>query len=266
MYRDQKIVVVMPAYNAARTLEKTHAEVMAQQVVDHVIVVDDGSNDKTVAIARDLPQTTVHVHPANRGYGANQKTCYRLALEAGADIVIMVHPDYQYTPKLIPAMAAMIGSGLYHCVLGSRILGGYALQGGMPMWKYVANRLLTAVENLLTRAKLSEYHTGYRAFSRELLQRLPLEANSDDFVFDNQMLAQILWLGYTVAEVSCPTRYFAEASSINFQRSVVYGLGCIRTGLEYRLSRWGMMTSARFPRRATLAGPESRKAGEKSCS
>ncbi|RLB93555.1 MAG: glycosyltransferase family 2 protein, partial [Deltaproteobacteria bacterium] len=211
MYRDQKIVVVMPAYNAARTLEKTHAEVMAQQVVDHVIVVDDGSNDKTVAIARDLPQTTVHVHPANRGYGANQKTCYRLALEAGADIVIMVHPDYQYTPKLIPAMAAMIGSGLYHCVLGSRILGGYALQGGMPMWKYVANRLLTAVENLLTRAKLSEYHTGYRAFSRELLQRLPLEANSDDFVFDNQMLAQILWLGYTVAEVSCPTRYFAEA-------------------------------------------------------
>ncbi|HDI61015.1 MAG TPA: glycosyltransferase family 2 protein [Desulfobacteraceae bacterium] len=266
MYRDQKIVVVMPAYNAARTLEKTHAEVMAQQVVDHVIVVDDGSNDKTVAIARDLPQTTVHVHPANRGYGANQKTCYRLALEAGADIVIMVHPDYQYTPKLIPAMAAMIGSGLYHCVLGSRILGGYALQGGMPMWKYVANRLLTAVENLLTRAKLSEYHTGYRAFSRELLQRLPLEANSDDFVFDNQMLAQILWLGYTVAEVSCPTRYFAEASSINFQRSVVYGLGCIRTGLEYRLSCWGMMTSARFPRRATLAGPESRKAGEKSCS
>lgn len=266
MYRDQKIVVIMPAYNAARTLEKTHAEVMAQQVVDHVIVVDDGSNDKTVAIARDLPQTTVHVHPANRGYGANQKTCYRLALEAGADIVIMVHPDYQYTPKLIPAMAAMIGSGLYHCVLGSRILGGYALQGGMPMWKYVANRLLTAVENLLTRAKLSEYHTGYRAFSRELLQRLPLEANSDDFVFDNQMLAQILWLGYTVAEVSCPTRYFAEASSINFQRSVVYGLGCIRTGLEYRLSCWGMMTNARFPRRATLAGPESRKAGEKSCS
>lgn len=257
MHQGKNIIVVMPAYNAARTLEKTHAEVMAQQVVDHVIVVDDGSNDQTVAIAGHLPQTTVHVHPANRGYGANQKTCYRLALEAGADIVIMVHPDYQYTPRLIPAMAAMIGSGLYHCVLGSRILGGYALQGGMPVWNYVANRLLTAAENLLTQAKLSEYHTGYRAFSRDLLRRLPLEANSDDFVFDNQMLAQILWLGYTVAEVSCPTRYFAEASSINFQRSVVYGLGCIRTGLEYRLGRWGMIASPRFPRRAAFSGSRS---------
>lgn len=246
MYKDKNIVVVMPAYNAERTLRQTYDEVMAQEIVDSVIIVDDGSHDYTVSIAQSLPQATVHVHPANRGYGANQKTCYRLALEAGADIVIMVHPDYQYTPKLIPAMAAMIGSGLYHCVLGSRILGGYALQGGMPVWKYVANRLLTAAENLLTQAKLSEYHTGYRAFSRELLQRLPLEANSDDFVFDNQMLAQIMWFGFIVAEISCPTRYFGEASSINLKRSIVYGIGCLFTGLEYRLNCWQIIKTKRF--------------------
>lgn len=238
----------MPAYNAARTLRQTYAEVMDQQVVDHVIVVDDGSSDETVKLARSLPDVQVQVHDRNRGYGGNQKTCYRLALEAGADIVIMVHPDYQYTPKLIPAMAAMIGSGLYQCVLGSRILGGKALSGGMPLYKYAANRFLTFVENFLTGAKLSEYHTGYRAFSRQLLQRLPLEANADDFIFDNQMLAQILWLGYTIAEVTCPTLYFAEASSINFKRSVAYGIGCLRTGIEYRLSRWGAITTARFPR------------------
>ena len=240
MYSGHSVIVVMPAYNAARTLRTTYDEIMQQGVVDRVIVVDDGSRDDTVAIARALECVQVVVHPENRGYGANQKTCYREALAAGADIVIMVHADYQYTPKLIPAMAAMIGSGLYHCVLGSRILGGHAVANGMPWWKYVANRALTLFSNVLMRAKLSEYHTGYRAFSRHLLERLPLERNSDDFVFDNQMLAQVLWLGYTVAEVSCPTRYFPEASSINFPRSVRYGFGCVATALRFRLARWGM--------------------------
>ncbi|MDD4242635.1 MAG: glycosyltransferase family 2 protein, partial [Smithellaceae bacterium] len=213
MIRQRKVIVVMPAYNAAQTLRKTYDEVMEQDIVDLVILVDDGSHDETSEIARRLPQTRVHVHERNKGYGANQKTCYKLALEEGGDIVVMVHPDYQYTPKLIPAMASMIASGLYHCVLGSRILGGYAVTGGMPRWKYVSNRFLTLAENILIGAKLSEYHTGYRAFSRELLEKLPLKANSDDFVFDNQMLAQIVWLGYTIAEISCPTKYFAEASS-----------------------------------------------------
>ncbi|HOI74426.1 MAG TPA: glycosyltransferase family 2 protein [Syntrophales bacterium] len=249
MLLDRKIVVVMPAYNAAKTLKKTYDEVMEQGIVDLVILVDDASRDETAEIAAALPKTKVFVHGENRGYGANQKTCYRLALTEGADIVIMVHPDYQYTPKLIPAMASMIAGGLYSCVLGSRILGGYALKGGMPLWKYAANRFLTLVENFLIGAKLSEYHTGYRAFSRELLERLPLEGNSDDFVFDNQMLAQVVWLGYIVAEVSCPTRYFAEASSINFRRSVEYGLGCLRTALEFRLARWGLRSSKLFPER-----------------
>ncbi len=248
MFRDKRVVVVMPAYNAAQTLETTYKEVMDQGVVDHVIVVDDASRDQTTSIARTLPNTTVHTHPKNRGYGGNQKTCYRLALDQGADIVIMVHPDYQYTPMLIPAMASMIGNGLYHCVLGSRILGGQALRGGMPYWKYVANRGLTFVENMLMGAKLSEYHTGYRAFSRELIEKLPIEHNSDDFVFDNQMLAQILWSGYVIAEVSCPTKYFEEASSINFRRSVIYGFGCLHTALTLRLARWGLMTLPRFPR------------------
>src|SRR5687767_9775899 len=247
MYKDRKVVVVMPAYNAAQTLLRTYDEVMAQEVVDVVIVVDDASRDETVAVARTLPNTVVHVHPQNLGYGGNQKTCYRLALEHGGDIVIMVHPDYQYTPKLIPAMASMVGSGLYHCVLGSRILGGGALSGGMPWWKYVSNRLLTAVENLLLGAKLSEYHTGYRAFSGELLARLPLDANSDDFIFDNQMLAQIHWTGCTIAEITCPTKYFPEASSINFRRSVKYGFGCIGTGLAFRLALWAVRSSALFP-------------------
>jgi glycosyltransferase involved in cell wall biosynthesis len=247
MFKDKKVVVVMPAYNAEKTLRQTYEEVMAQEVVDLVIVVDDASRDETAALARTLPRTKVHIHPENRGYGANQKTCYRLALEEGADIVIMVHPDYQYTPKLIPAMASMIGNGLYHCVLGSRILGGYALSGGMPLWKYIANRALTLAGNILIGAKLSEYHTGYRAFSRELLQRLPLEANSDDFVFDNQMIAQILWLGYTVAEVSCPTKYFAQASSINFTRSVTYGIGCLVTATKFRLAKIGISSSGLFP-------------------
>jgi len=237
----------MPAYNAAQTLRKTYDEVMEQDIVDLVILVDDGSHDETSEIARRLPQTRVHVHERNKGYGANQKTCYKLALEEGGDIVVMVHPDYQYTPKLIPAMASMIASGLYHCVLGSRILGGYAVTGGMPRWKYVSNRFLTLAENILIGAKLSEYHTGYRAFSRELLEKLPLKANSDDFVFDNQMLAQIVWLGYTIAEISCPTKYFAEASSINFRRSVQYGIGCLKTALRFRLAKTGWFPSPVFP-------------------
>ena len=238
----------MPAYNAAATLRQTYDEVMSQGVVDQVVIVDDASNDETTAIANSLPQTIVHTHLRNQGYGANQKTCYSLAIEAGADIVIMVHPDYQYTPKLIPAMASMIGNGLYHCVLGSRILGGYAVKGGMPIWRYVANRFLTLFENVMTTAKLSEYHTGYRAFSRQLLKRLPLDQNSDDFVFDNQMLAQVLWLNYQIAEVSCPTRYSTEASSINFRRSLKYGFGCLNTAVSYRLAKMNLIKSRLFPR------------------
>jgi len=237
----------MPAYNAAQTLRKTWDEVMAQEIVDLIIVVDDNSKDETVSIAKALPDTLVYTHEKNLGYGGNQKTCYRLALEAGGDIIIMVHPDYQYTPKLIPAMASMIGNGLYHCVLGSRILGGYALKGGMPVWKYIANRFLTLAENILMDAKLSEYHTGYRAFSRELVEKLPLKENSDDFVFDNQMLAQILWHDYTVAEVSCPTKYFPEASSINLVRSIKYGFGCLVTALLFRLVKMKIITSKYFP-------------------
>jgi glycosyltransferase involved in cell wall biosynthesis len=246
MFKNKKIIVVMPAYNAAKTLQKTYDEVMEQGIVDLVILVDDASRDDTSAIAARLPNTKLYVHMQNRGYGGNQKTCYRMALEAGADIVIMVHPDYQYTPKLIPAMAGMIGNDLYHCVLGSRILGGYALKGGMPPWKYIANRFLTLAENILTGAKLSEYHTGYRAFSGELLKRLRLENNSDDYVFDNQMLAQIIWLGYTIAEVSCPTKYFTEASSINLIRSIRYGFGCLATAMKFRLSRMNIIRSSLF--------------------
>ena len=230
----------MPAYNAAKTLRQTYDDVMAQGIVDLIILVDDASSDDTVAIAQTLEHVQVEVHPMNRGYGGNQKTCYRLALVAGADIVVMIHPDYQYTPVLLPAMASMVGSGLYPCVLASRILGGGALRGGMPVWKYIANRLLTAAENLLFGAKLSEYHTGYRAFSRNLLERLPLESNSDDFVFDNQMLAQILWLDCEIGEITCPAKYMPEASSINFRRSVRYGFGCLQTGIRFRLARWGM--------------------------
>lgn len=246
MYNGKKIIVVMPAYNAAETLERTHREVLAQGVVDLVVVVDDGSRDETVTIAKTLAQTKVYVHKQNRGYGANQKSCYRIALEEGGDIVIMVHPDYQYTPKLIPVMAAMIGNDLYPCVLGSRILGGSALQGGMPLWKYIANRFLTLSENILLGAKLSEYHTGYRAFSRALLEELNLTGNSDDFVFDNQMLAQILWKGHTIAEVSCPTKYFPEASSINLRRSITYGFGCLATACTFRLAKWHLRPSALF--------------------
>lgn len=247
MFAGKKVVVVMPAYNAAATLRRTYDEVMEQKIVDLVVLVDDRSRDETVAIARALPNVRVHVHDQNRGYGGNQKSCYRLALKEGADIIIMIHPDYQYTPKLIPAMASMVANGVHPCVLGSRILGGYALRGGMPVWKYIANRFLTFVENIVLGAKLSEYHTGYRAFSRDILERIPLGANSDDFVFDNQMLAQIIWFGYTIGEVSCPTRYFTEASSINFRRSVQYGFGVLATALTFRLAKMNLVRSPLFP-------------------
>ncbi len=244
MYRDKKIIVVMPAYNAAKTLKSTYDEVVDQGIVDEVILVDDGSRDDTVALARNLPNVTVHVHDRNRGYGGNQKTCYRLALEKGADIVIMVHPDYQYTPKLIPALASMIANGLHEFVIGSRILGGYALMGGMPWWKYIANRFLTVAQNVLMGAKLSEYHTGYRAYSRSMLESMNFDNMSDDFIFDNQFIAQAVWKGYTIGEVSCPTKYFAEASSINFWRSSIYGVGCLRVSLQFR---WAKIRRSRPP-------------------
>jgi glycosyltransferase involved in cell wall biosynthesis len=246
MYRGKKIIVVMPAYNAARTLPQTYAEVREQGIVDEIILVDDRSRDNTVAVANALEGVRVHEHEINKGYGGNQKTCYRLALEAGADIVVMIHPDYQYTPKLLPAMVSIIANELHPCVLGSRILGGYALRGGMPWWKYISNRFLTLMENILLGAKLSEYHTGYRAFSRGILEAIDLTKNSDDFVFDNQMLAQILWHGFTIAEVSCPTKYFAEASSINFRRSLKYGLECLAVGLKFRLAKTGFWRSKLF--------------------
>ncbi|SMC73277.1 Glycosyl transferase family 2 [Desulfocicer vacuolatum DSM 3385] len=246
MFKGKKIVVVMPAYNAAKTLRKTYEEVMAQEIVDLVIIVDDKSSDETVKIAKEFKKAIIHTHAENIGYGGNQKSCYRLALENKGDIIIMVHPDYQYTPKLIPAMSSMIGNGLYDCVLGSRILGGYALKGGMPVYKYIANRFLTLVENLFTGAKLSEYHTGYRAFSKKLLEKIPFNQNSDDFIFDNQMLAQVLWSDYTIAEVSCPTKYFPEASSINFKKSVSYGFGCIFTAIQFRLSKMHIISPKLF--------------------
>jgi glycosyltransferase involved in cell wall biosynthesis len=242
-----KVVVVMPAYNAQHTIEKTWREVVAHDIVDLVIIVDDASQDETVKLARGLDRVVVEVHAKNRGYGGNQKTCYALALKHGADIVVMVHPDYQYTPKLIPAMVSMVSSGLYECVLGSRILGGQALAGGMPAWRYVANRFLTLAGNILLGTKVSEFHTGYRAFSRQLLEALPLDANSDDFVFDNQMLAQAVWMGFQIGEVSCPTRYSPDASSIDFMRSVKYGFGCLGTGIQFRLAKWGLLRSPRFP-------------------
>ena len=244
MLNGKRIVVVLPAYNAAKTLEKTFREIPFD-VVDEVILVDDASRDNTAGEALRLGIRTV-VHDRNTGYGGNQKTCYRTALDLGADIVVMLHPDYQYTPKLLPAMAAMIASGEFDTVLASRILGVGALNGGMPRYKYIANRFLTLVENILLGQKLSEYHTGYRAFSREVLESLPLDENSDDFVFDNQMLAQIIWFGYRVGELSCPTRYFADASSINFSRSMIYGFGVLQTALLFRLQRWGVINSRLF--------------------
>jgi glycosyltransferase involved in cell wall biosynthesis len=244
MLNGKKIVVVMPAYNAEKTLEKTYHEIPLE-IVDDVVLVDDASRDRTSEIARELGIHNI-VHEINIGYGGNQKSCYQAALRLGADIVIMVHPDYQYTPRLIPAMASMIAYGEFDCVLGSRILGTGALQGGMPLYKYIANRFLTMFENLFLGHKLSEYHSGYRAFSREILERLPLDKNSNDFVFDNQMLAQIIWFGYRIGELTCPTKYFEEASSINFRRSVAYGLGVLMTAVQFRLQKWGIPVSQIF--------------------
>ena len=252
MYEDRKVAVVMPAYNAAKTLQRAFDEVCEHDIVDTIVIVDDCSRDETAALARSLSKSGVEVivrrHETNKGYGGNQKSCYKLALEAGADIVVMVHPDCQYTPKLIPSIVAMIAHGLHECVLASRILGGYSLRGGMPLWKYVANRFLTFTMNVLMGAKLSEYHTGYRAFSAELLRKLPLEENIDDFGFDAQMLAEIIWQGVTIGEVSCPTVYFKEASSINFVRSCKYGFGCLGVSLLFRLCRMHLARSAKFPR------------------
>ncbi len=241
MFHGKKIVVVMPAYNAARTIEQTYREIPLD-LVDEVVVTDDASSDETVEIARRLGLRTL-VHETNRGYGGNQKTCYAEALRLGADVTVMLHPDYQYTPRLLPAVIGLITDGPFDTVLGSRVLGGRALAGGMPLYKYVANRGLTAFENLLCGAKLSEYHTGYRAFSRRVLESLPLLENSDDFVFDNQMLAQILLAGFEIGEVSCPAAYFEEASSINFRRSVRYGLGVLGVSVQAFLYRKGI---ARF--------------------
>ena len=244
MIHGKKVVVVMPAYNAEKTLRRTYEEI-DRAIVDEVVLVDDASSDNTVRVAEELNLQVV-VHPKNRGYGGNQKTCYRTALDLGADIVVMVHPDYQYTPLLIPAMTSMIASDLYDCVIGSRILSGRARQSGMPTYKYVANRFLTLTQNLLMSSKLTEFHTGYRAFSKECLLGLPLEMNSDDFVFDNQMLSQTIYFGFRVGEVSCPTKYFAEASSINFVRSCKYGLGCLQTALLFRLTKMGLWKSPIF--------------------
>ena len=239
-----KVAVVLPAYNASKTLKQTYAEI-PMDIVDDVILVDDASTDQTAKVADRLGIHTV-IHARNGGYGANQKTCYSIALARGADIVVMLHPDYQYTPRLLTAMAGMIASGHYDAVFASRILGGEALAGGMPRYKYIANRFLTAFQNLLMGGKLSEYHTGYRAWNRKALQQLPLAACSDDFVFDNEMVAQAMFRGFRVGEISCPTKYFPEASSINFRRSCVYGLGVLRTALTFRLCRWGLMNSRIF--------------------
>lgn len=239
-----KVAVVLPAYNAAATLRQTYEE-LPHDIVDDVILVDDASRDDTKEIARSLGIFTL-VHPKNRGYGGNQKSCYNAALARGADIVVMVHPDYQYSPRLVTAMASMIASGHYDAVFASRILGNRALEGGMPLYKYVANRCLTAVQNLLMGEKLSEYHTGYRAWSRTALKRLPLLNCSDDFVFDNEMIAQAAWFGVRMGEISCPTKYFADASSINFRRSCAYGFGVLDTAMTFRLARMGIVRSPLF--------------------
>jgi len=240
MFNGKKIIVVMPAYRAALTLERTYREIPFD-LVDDVILVDDASPDNTVDVARQLGIRHVIRHDKNKGYGGNQKTCYAKALELGADVVVMLHPDYQYTPMLLPAMISIIGNGLYPVVFASRILGKGALKGGMPMYKYVANRFLTFTQNLLMNQKLSEYHTGYRAFSGEVLRSLDFTHNSDDFIFDNEMIAQIFYKGYEIAEVTCPTKYFEEASSINFARSSIYGLGVLRTSVLYMLTKLGLM-------------------------
>jgi glycosyltransferase involved in cell wall biosynthesis len=243
MIGGKRVAVVMPAYNAERTLEMTVGELT--DLVDVKILVDDSSKDRTAVLSKQLGVRTF-IHDSNYGYGRNQQTCYREALAAGADIVVMVHPDYQYTPLLVPAMAGMIASGIYDMVLASRILGGGALKGGMPRYKYIANRFLTAFQNMFLRVKLSEYHTGFRAFSRDLLETLPLLENSDDFVFDNQMIAQAIMFGFRIGEISCPTKYFEEASSINFKRSVEYGLGVLSTTVSFVAHKWGLHRISRF--------------------
>ncbi len=245
MINGKRIVVVMPAYNAEKTLEQTYREIPLD-IVDEVILVDDHSRDNTTELAHSLGIHHVIRHDFNRGYGGNQKTCYTKALEIGADIVIMVHPDYQYTPTLIPSMAWMIANDVYPVVLASRILGNGALKGGMPLYKYIANRGLTFIQNLFVSQKLSEYHTGYRAFSRQVLETINLEGNSDDFVFDNQMLSQIIMANFPIGEVTCPTKYFDDASSINFRRSSIYGIGVLATSLQHRLHRWGLIKNARY--------------------
>jgi glycosyltransferase involved in cell wall biosynthesis len=261
MIANRKICVVLPAYNAGRTLQATFRAIPTD-VVDDVILVDDASTDDTLAVAKKLGIFAV-AHGENRGYGGNQKTCYRLALERDADVIIMLHPDYQYNPKLLPAIASMLTSGLYDLVIGSRILGGTALAGGMPVHKYIANRALTLFQNFLLGHKLSEYHTGYRGFTRSVIETLPLERNSDDFVFDNQMLTQAIYKGFRVGEISCPTSYFPEASSISFRRSVIYALGVLRTSASFRLACLGFDRGTIFEgtRRAALAArrdaPES---------
>jgi glycosyltransferase involved in cell wall biosynthesis len=243
MINNKKVVIVLPAYNAANTLENTYNDIDFN-IVDDVILVDDCSRDNTIKVAEKLGIQHIIKHEQNKGYGGNQKTCYNKALELNADIIIMVHPDYQYTPLLIPSMSYLIANGLYHVVLGSRILGKGALKGGMPWYKYIANRLLTFTQNILLNAKLSEYHTGYRAFSKEVLMKVNYNANSDNFVFDNQMLAQIWFAGFEIAEITCPTKYFKEASSINILNSTIYGLGVLKTSLQFRLQKWGL---GKFP-------------------
>lgn len=243
MLHQKKICIILPAYNAKATLEKTYREIPFD-CVDEVVLVDDGSHDGTADFARELGIQHVWQHSENKGYGANQKTCYQAALELDADIIIMLHPDYQYTPKLIESMASLIANDVYPVVLGSRILGRGAITGGMPAYKYIFNRILTLVQNLLMNQKLAEYHTGYRAFSREVLESIRFMDNSDDFVFDNQMLAQIFYAGFQVAEISCPTKYEEDSSSINFRRSVIYGLGVLRTAFEYRLQKWGLLRTS----------------------
>jgi glycosyltransferase involved in cell wall biosynthesis len=254
MLSSKRIIVVLPAYNAERTLEQTYRSI-PMDIVDDVLIVDDKSADGTVSLAKNLGiQTFLHNH--NYGYGRNQKTCYQEALRRNADIVVMVHPDYQYNPRLITAMASMIAYDVYDVVLGSRIVGGGALKGGMPLYKYIANRFLTAVENLLLGSKLSEFHTGYRAFSRRVLENLPIHVNSDDFVFDNEMLAQIVYFGYRVGELSCPTKYFKEASSIHFGKSVVYGLGVLNTAFKFRLQKLGVINSKLFSKERGSIEPD----------
>ena len=245
MINGKKVAVVLPAYNAAKTLEITYMEIDFT-IVDEVILVDDKSKDETIKEAQRIGIKHIVEHKANKGYGGNQKSCYNKALELGADIVIMLHPDYQYTPKLIPSMVHLIANDLYHVVLGSRILGKGALAGGMPWYKYIANRLLTLFQNIWMGAKLSEYHTGYRAFSREVLEKVNYNANSDNFVFDNQMLAQIWFAGFEIAEITCPTKYFDDASSINIRNSSIYGLGVLKTSIQFRLQKWGIMNSRIF--------------------